>query len=115
SNWSELSATAPVGRSGEKNFVASAMTIYGSNNLIDHVRSINSYGSAANHRELFAIYLIGPIGADGTNNTIQFCRVEQPRGNYGCPIALAGWLTSPPYHLITNSKVVSCYAAGNND
>lgn len=114
-NWPELSTTAPVGAGGEKNFLAAAIMIWGSNNLIDRVRSINSYGSAANHREHSAILLVGPRSADGTNDIIQFCRAEQPWGNYGNPFGLSGWINSAPTHLITNSKVVSSYAGGVND
>jgi hypothetical protein len=114
-NWSELSTTAPAGAGGEKNFSATALVIWGSNNLIERVRSINSYGSSANSREQFAIMLAGPRSADGTNNVIDSCRAELPQGSYGSPFALAGWLNSLPYHLITNSKVVSCTAAGVNN
>jgi hypothetical protein len=110
-NWSELSATALVGAGGEKNFAATAVTIGGSNNLIQRLRSINSYGSSANSRELFAIGLVSPGSANGTNNVIDSCRAEQPQGNYGSPFALAGRI---PY-LIVNSKVVSSTAVGVNN
>jgi hypothetical protein len=110
-NWAEISITADTGANGEKNVKTSAVVVWGSNNLIDHVRCINSYGSQANGQEQFAIALGGPRTHDGTNNYIQFCRVEQPFGNYGNPYGLFGWV---PY-LITNSKVLSCTAAGIND
>ena len=114
-NWAELSATANAGVGGEKNIKTGVLFFYGSNNLIDHVRSINSYGSAANHKEQFTFFVAGPRNGDGDNNVIQFCRAEQPQGNYGSPYALAGWINSMPFHLITNSKVVSCTATGLND
>jgi hypothetical protein len=114
SNWPELSQTAPPGAGGEKNFKATAVALFGSNNLLDHVRSINEYGSAANHKEPFDLFLGGPKTGDGTNNVIQYCRVEQPQGNYGAAIGLAGWRNSYPYYRITNSKVVYCTVVGIN-
>jgi len=113
-NWAELSLTAPAGAGGEKNFKTMAVALFGSNNLVDHVRCINNYGSAANHKEPFAVFLGGPTSGDGTNNIIQFCRVEQPRGNYGSAFGLAGWMNSVPYYRVTNSKVVSCTVVGVN-
>ncbi len=110
-NWPELSATAPMGAGGEKNFVLNGVNIGGSNNLIARVRSINSYGSSANSREHFAIGLASPGSANGTNNVIDSCRAEQPQGNYGSPFALVGRI---PY-LIVNSKVVSSTAVGVNN
>ncbi len=96
---------------GEKNVKTGAIALWGSNNLIQNVRSINTYGSAANLLEQFVILLGGPRDSDGTGNVIQSCRVELPRGNYGNPYALSGW--SP--HFITNSKVLASYAEGRND
>ncbi len=114
-NWLELSLTADAGLNGEKNITTGAVALWGNNNLIDHVRSINTYGSWANGMEQFAILLGGPRSANGTNNVMQFCRAEQPQGNYGNPFALAGWVNTAPHYLITNSKVVGCNAVGNND
>ncbi len=114
-NWAELSTTADVGTSGEKKITTGAISLWGSNNLVDHVRSINTYGSWANKLEHFAMFIAGPRTGDGTNNTIQFCRAESPQGNNGNPFALAGWVNTIPYRLITNSKVISCTAVGNND
>jgi hypothetical protein len=110
-NWAGLSATADIGAKGEKNVKTQAIVLWGSNNLIDHVRSINTYGSAANGLEHFTITLSGPRSGDGTNNVIQFCRSEQPYGNYGNPFSIAGW---SPY-VIVNSKVISCTAVGVNN
>jgi hypothetical protein len=110
-NWAELSATAPVGANGEPNFVTNAINIGGSNNLIQRVRSINSYGSSANSREMFSIGLVSPGSANGSNDVIDSCRAEQPQGNYGSPFSLTGRI---PY-LITNSKVTSCTAVGANN
>jgi hypothetical protein len=73
------------------------------------VRCINSYGSVANGRELFVITMSAPRSENGTNNVIQYCRVELPQGNHGAPFALFGW---SPY-LITDSRVIRCTAVGN--
>jgi hypothetical protein len=114
-NWPELSTTAPMGVNGEQNFVAQAINLYGSNNLIDHVASINSYGSRANSREHFAITINSPTTGDGTNDVIQFSSASQPYGNYGSPFALFAYITSTTSYAITNSKVVSCTANGLNN
>ena len=113
-NWAEISTTADTGAGGEKNIKTGVVMICGSNNLIERLRSINTYGSWANLQEQFAIFLCGPRSADGTNNVIQFCRAELPQGNYGNPFALAGWVWGNQ-HLITNSRVASCTALGVND
>jgi hypothetical protein len=114
-NWPELSATADDGAGGEKNAKIGAVVLWGSNNLVQRVRSINSYGSWANLKEQFAIMLIAPRTGDGTNNVIDSCRAELPRGNYGNPFALAGWVDSSPKHIQISSKVISCTAIGVND
>jgi hypothetical protein len=114
-NWAELSQTADTGPGGEKNITVTAVSIYGSNNLLDGVRCINSYGSAANKREQFALFLVGARTGDSTNNVIQNCRAELPQGTYGNPFALAGWTFSTPNYVLTNSKVVGCTAVGVNN
>lgn len=114
-NWAELSTTADTGSGGEKNIKTAAVLVWGSNNLLERIRCINSYGSLANKLEQFAIFLSGPRSGDGTNNIIRECRAELPQGTCGNPFALAGWVNSPPWHLIVNSKVVSCTAVGAND
>jgi parallel beta helix pectate lyase-like protein len=114
-NWVEISTTADTGAGGEKNMKTGAISLWGSDNLIERVRSINSYGSWANEQEQFAFFVCGPRSADGTNNVIQFCRAELPKGNYGNPFALVGWVNTTPYHLITDSKVIFCTAVGVND
>jgi hypothetical protein len=108
-NWAKLSLTADTGAGGEKNIKTGAIILWGSNNLIDHVRCINSYGSVANGLEQFAIMLGGPRSQDGVNNVIQYCKVELPQGSYGAPFAIFGW----PGHFIVNSRVTGCYAVGN--
>src|SRR3984893_8158165 len=111
-NWPQLSATADLGLRGEKNCKISAILLFGSNNLLDHVRSINTYSSLANDLEEFALALVGPPSGDGTNDVIQYCRAEMPQGNHEGPFSLAGFLYSTPKHLLTNSKVLSCTAVG---
>jgi hypothetical protein len=114
-NWPALASTAPTGADGEKDSGASAIMLNGSNNLLERVRCINSYGSWGNKKEQFALFLTAPRNGDGTNNIIRECRAEQPQGTYGNPFALSGWTFSTPNHLITNSKVVNCTAIGVND
>jgi hypothetical protein len=113
-NWPALAASADTGAGGEKNIALNAVAIWGSNNLIQRVRSINSYGSWANLKEHFDISLLGPQTGDGTNCVIQSCRAEQPWGNYGNPFSISGWVNTAPNHLLTNSKVLSCTAVGVN-
>ena len=114
-NWEDLSVTADTGAGGEKNVATGAITLWGSNNLIERVRAINGYGSWANLQEQFLFYLCGPRSADATNNIIQFCRAELPQGNYGSPFALMGWANTIPSHVINSSKVISCTAIGTNN
>ena len=114
-NWAELSLTADNGLGGEKSITVTAVGICGSNNLLQRVRCINSYGTAANRLEHFALFLAGPRTGDGTNNVLQDCRAELPQGTYGNPFALAGWTFSTPTHLLTNSKVIRCTAVGVNN
>jgi hypothetical protein len=114
-NWPGLSTTADIGAGNEKNIKTAAIALHGSNNLVDHVRAKNTYGSWANGQEQFAILLAGARTGDGTNNTIQFCRSEQPYGTYGNPFALAGWMDSSPAYLLKNSRVIRSTAVGNNN
>ena len=63
-NWSTLSGTAdPL--HGEKNICTGAISLWGSHALIDHVRAKNGYGSWANAREQFLLYICSPAAADG--------------------------------------------------
>jgi hypothetical protein len=111
-NWAELSQTADTGFNAEKKITVTAVGIYGSNNLLERVRSINSYGSQANHLEHFTLFLGGSRLGHSTNGVIQNCRAELPQGNYGNPFCLSGWNVSLPGYLLTNSKVVGCTAVG---
>lgn len=111
-NWAELSLTADPAN-GEYNIKTGAVALWGSNNLVDHVRGINGYGSLANLQEQFLFYLARPGSGDGTNDVIQSCRAEQPQGNYATPFSLAGSIDSPPdNHFLRNSRVVGCTAIG---
>jgi len=113
-NWAELSQTADTGAGGEKNIETNAVVLFGSNNIIQRVRSINTYGTWANSHESFAISIRAPKFSNGTNNVIQFCRVELPNGNMGNPFAMTGNQSATPPRIITNSKVVSCTGVGQN-
>ncbi len=115
SNWPQLSASADMGVGGEKNCKVGAIMLCGSYNVIDRVRSINTYGSLANYQEDFAIFLVSPSSVDGTNDVIQYCRVEMPQGNHQAPFGLAGWVWSEPMRILTNSKVIGCTAVGVNN
>jgi hypothetical protein len=114
-NWAALSPTADVGLGGEKNITVTAVGICGNNNLLDGVRCINTYGSAANRLEHFALFLAGSRFGDSTNNVIQNCRAELPQGTYGNPFALAGWTFTTPTYMLTNSRVTGCTAVGVNN
>lgn len=96
---------------GEKNVKTGGVVLWGSNNLLQNVRSINAYGSAANGQEQFVMLLASPPNTEGYDNIIQSCRVERPCGNYGTPYAIAG----TAHHPSVGSKVLSCYAEGRND
>jgi hypothetical protein len=111
-NWPGIGSTAPDGQNREKDSGATAVIMHGSNNLLERVRCINSYGSWANKKEQFAMFLTAPKTAEGTNNIIRDCRAEMPQGNYGNPFALAGYDTQ---YFITNSKVLGCTAVGVNN
>jgi hypothetical protein len=111
-NWAELSQTADTGINGEKKITVTAVGIYGSNNLLERVRSINSYGSQANRLEHFALFLGGSRFSDSTNGVITDCRAELPQGTYGNPFCLSGWNQSAPFYRLINSKVVGCTAVG---
>jgi hypothetical protein len=116
-NWAVLSLTADTGVGGEKYIKTGAITFWGSYNVADHVRSINSYGSFANRQEQFVFFMGRPPFSTGTSNVIQYCRAEQPQGNYGLPFALAGSIGSPNDNQfgLTNSRVVGCTAVGINN
>ena len=92
-----------------------ALNLAGSNNLIERVRHINSYGSWANLSETFGISLVAPAAGDATGNTIRYCRAEAPWGNYGSPFALHGQLSGITVRFMTNSVIYGNYAAGLNN
>jgi hypothetical protein len=117
-NATATNASASITIGGEREGALGAIGISGSNNLVQNVRSINTYGSNANGQELFAIGLGVPSGTDGqtsnggTNNWILDCRVEKPSGNYGAPFALSGAGDSRP---ITQSGVMRSIVMGVNN
>lgn len=105
SNWAEISLTADTGLGGEKNIKTGAVSLSGNNNLLDQIRSTNSYGSLANSQEQFAICLISPENVLTNTNIARACRAELPQGNYGSPYALFGQ---------SKSQIISCFAQGQN-
>jgi hypothetical protein len=113
-NWAELSQTADTGPHGEKYIKTGGIMLWGSNNLIDHVYCINSYGSFEVGMEEFTIMLAASRFADATNDVIQYCRVESPQGTHMAPFGLSGWSGTLIY-FITNSKVIGCTAVGVNN
>jgi hypothetical protein len=113
-NWAELSKTASTGPGGEKSIKTGGVLLWGSNNLIDHVRCINSYGSFEVGMEESTIWLAASRFADSTNNAIQYCRVESPQGTHMSPFGLTGGNSTLSY-LMTNSKVIGCTAVGVNN
>jgi hypothetical protein len=113
-NWAELSQTASTGPGGEKSIKTGGVILWGSNNLIDHVRCINSYGSFEQGMEEFTIMLVASRFTNATNDVIQYCRVESPRGTHMAPFGLTGW-NSTFIRFITNSKVIGCTAVGVNN
>jgi hypothetical protein len=113
-NWSELSLTADFGAGGEQWGAIHAISLMGSNNLIERVRQINSHGSWANSCEPFGIQLSAPATGDATGNIIRYCRAELPQGNYGAAFALQGWVSGSMTHFMTNSSVYGNYVAGQN-
>ena len=111
-NWAELSATADSGAGGEKNICVYAICLFGSNNLIERVRHINTYGSFANGREEFGIFLCAPNQMDATGNRISYCRAELPEGNHGSAFNIAGNGSGSPIRYAINSKVDHCTVIG---
>jgi hypothetical protein len=84
--------------------------IPGSNNRLERVRAINSYGSLANGNECFALGLGGTnysgVRTYGTNNWIVDCDAELPWGTYASPFAAS---------VTDNSRIINCRAVGIND
>ena len=111
-NWAELSATADVGLGGEKNIKVFAVYLAGSNNLIERVRHIQTYGSWANGQEDFGIFLTAPSTMDATGDRITYCRAELPAGNYGSAFNIAGEVSYSPIRYVIDSKVDHCTVIG---
>jgi hypothetical protein len=114
-NWAELSVTADTGVGGEKNIKVSAVCLYGSNNLIERLRHINTYGSAANGQEEFGVFLSAPWPMDATGNRISHCRAELPAGNYGSAFNIAGEVSFSPIRYVIDSKIDHCTVIGINN
>src|SRR5439155_6912724 len=114
-NWAELSVTADTGAGGEKNIKVFAVCLYGSNNLIERLRHINTYGSLANGQEEFGVFLSAPWTMDATANRISYCQAELPAGNYGSAFNIAGEVSFYPIRYVIDSKIDHCTAIGINN
>jgi len=114
-NWAELSTTADTGAGGEKNICVYATSLSGSNNLIERVRHINTYGSFANGQEEFGVFLTAPSNMDATGNRISYCRAELPAGNYGSAFNIAGEDNFSPIRYVIDSKIDHCTVVGINN
>jgi hypothetical protein len=111
-NWAELSATADPGLGGEKNIKVFAIYLAGSDNLIERVRHIHTYGSWANGQEDFGIFLTAPSTMDATGDRITYCRAELPEGNYGSAFNISGEVSYSPIRYVIDSKVDHCTVIG---
>jgi hypothetical protein len=109
----EPGVTMPSGSGGEYDLTVLAIRLAGSHNLVERVRSINTYGTAANHRECFSIMLTGIAAEDTVDATIRFCRVEKMLGNYGNPYQISGF--PPTGKFMVGAKVYGNIALGVND
>jgi hypothetical protein len=93
-----------------KRGTAAGIGIGGSNNRVERVRVINSYGSVANNYECFALGLggtdYGGVYRSSRNNWIVNCDAELPWGTYASPFAAA---------RTDDSGIVNCRAVGIND
>lgn len=95
----------------EKNTKTGAVALFGTNNTLRNVVSINTFGSFANNLEQFALLLGTPTGGpDSVDNTIDNCTAKQPYGNYGATFALFGNSS----FKIRNSKVINSKGIGIN-
>lgn len=111
-NWAEIGPSSPNGSGGEKNCKTGAVAIYGLNNLVESVRGINTYGSAANGQEQFCFAIMSNQGVT-INNILRGCRAELPAGNYGNPFALIA--NNSEGRLVTKSQIIGCVAVGVNN
>jgi hypothetical protein len=103
--------TLPSGSGGQFNSTILAIRLAGSHNLVERVRSINTYGSQVNSQECFSIMLTSIAAADTFDATIRFCRVENMLGTYGNPYQVSG----SPGHFLVGAKVYGNIAIGVND
>lgn len=113
-NWAELGPTADMGPSGEKQIAVDAVLLYGSNNLIERCRHINTFGASTTNNEEFGFMLAAPSSSDASGDTIRSCRAESPAGGYGSAFNISGWIGSPS-RFVTNSQITDCVAVGVNN
>jgi len=105
--------TMPTGSGGEYDLCVLGVRLAGSHNLVERVRTQNTYGTAANNRECFAIMLTGYASTETVDATIRFCRVENMLGSYGNPFSISGWPATG--NFMTGVKVYGNIAIGVND
>ncbi len=98
----------------QKQIAVMAVTLHGSNNLIERCRHINTFGSATQtvSNEEFGFVLAAPLTCDSTGNVIRFCRGESPAGHYGSAFNIVGY--DNPTRYTTNSEIHDCVAVGTN-
>lgn len=113
-NWAELGPTADMGPAGEKQIAVDAVLLYGSNNLIERCRHINTFGASTTNNEEFGFMIAAPFSTDVTGNAIRSCRAESPAGGYGSAFNISGWIGSPN-RFVTNSQITDCVAIGINN
>jgi hypothetical protein len=98
----------------EKRATASAIFIFGNNNLVENVRAVNGYGTALDGLECFWIGLsAGPT--DSYNNHIRFCKCETPFGTYSAPYLICGYDNGGSGVWLYDSSVHRCSATGINN
>jgi hypothetical protein len=109
----EPGLTMPTGSGGEYDLCVLGVRLAGSHNLVERVLTKNTYGTAANGRECFAIMLTGHASTETVDATIRFCRVENMLGSYGNPFSISGWPATG--NFMTGVKVYGNIAIGVND
>ena len=99
----------------QRHIAVDAVLLYGSNNLIERCRHINTFGAVTTNNEEFGFTIAAPSTAQANGNVIRFCRGESPAGHYGSAFNIFGY-RSPysPIRYVTNSEIHDCVAVGTN-
>jgi hypothetical protein len=109
----EPGLTMPSGSGREYDLEIQGVRLAGSHNLVERIRTKNTYGTAANNRECFAIMLTGYASTETVDAIIRFCHVENMLGSYGNPFSISGWPATG--NFMTGVKVYGNVAIGVND